>query len=56
MLKKKIWDLFSIMVVPDATEKPSSIYLSFCASRRVEDPMGIVSLTNCVCEKEGLIP
>lgn len=54
VLKKNIWDLVSLMDVPDATVKLSRMDFKVLASRRVGEPITVVSSTNWVWEKGEL--
>ena len=53
VLKKNIWDLVSLMDVPDAVEKLSRMDFKVLASRRVGEPISMVSSTNWVWERGG---
>ena len=45
VLKKNIWDLVSLMYIPDAAMKLSRRDFKVLASRRVGEPISVVSST-----------
>ena len=51
---KNIWDLVSMMDVPDDAAKLSRMDFKVLASRRVGEPISMVSSTNWVWETRGL--
>ena len=55
VLKKKIWDLLSLIEVPEVATKFSKIYCRVIASQRVGSPMRVLSSTNWVWDRGGFI-
>ena len=53
VLKKNIWDFLSLMDVPDVAAKLSRMDFRVRASRRVGEPISVVSSTNWVWERGG---
>ena len=54
VLKKNIWDLLSLMDIPDVATKLSRMDFRVRSSGRVGEPISVLSSTNWVWERGGL--
>ena len=56
VLKKKIWDFCSLIVVPEALENSLRIALILMAFLRLGEAITIVSSMDCVWDRGGWMP